>query len=88
VSSDEVEETIFASGLVAEVVVHGVPDPVSGQAIVAHVVPRPGGDFSEQELLAYCRREMPAYMVPRAVRAHAELPRTASGKIDRKGIAG
>jgi acyl-CoA ligase (AMP-forming) (exosortase A-associated) len=88
VSPDEVEETIFASGLVAEVLVHGVPDPVSGQAVIAHVVPREGGVFSEQELLTYCRREMPSYMVPRAVRAHAALPRTASGKLDRKGIAG
>lgn len=88
VSPDEVEETIFASGLVAEVVVHGVPDPVSGQAIVAHVVPRAAGTFSEQALLGYCRREMPSYMVPRAVYTHAALPRTASGKLDRKGIAG
>ena len=88
VSPDEVEETIFASGLVAEVVVHGVPDPVSGQAIIAHVVPREAGAFSEQALLTYCRREMPSYMVPRAVRAHAELPRTPSGKLDRKGLAG
>ncbi|MDB4963602.1 MAG: acyl-CoA ligase (AMP-forming), exosortase system type 1 associated [Myxococcales bacterium] len=87
VSPDEVEETIFASGLVAEVIVHGIPDPVSGQAIVAHVVPREVSAFSEQELLTYCRRQMPHYMVPRAVRTHTALPRTASGKIDRKGIA-
>ncbi len=77
VSPDEVEETIFASGLVAEVIVRGIPDPVSGQAIVAHVVPREVATFSEQELLTYCRRVMPSYMVPRAVHTHAALPRTA-----------
>jgi amino acid adenylation domain-containing protein len=87
VSPDEVEETIFASGVVSEVIVHGVPDPVSGQAIVAHVVPRTAA-FSEDELLGYCRREMPSYMVPRAVHTHAALPRTASGKLDRKAIGG
>jgi acyl-CoA ligase (AMP-forming) (exosortase A-associated) len=87
VSPDEVEEAIFASGLVAEVAVQSVPDPVSGQAIVAHVVPRTDGTFSEQELLGYCRREMPSYMVPRAVHTHASLPRTSSGKLDRRGIA-
>jgi acyl-CoA synthetase (AMP-forming)/AMP-acid ligase II len=86
VSPDEVEETIYASGLVAEVMVHGVPDPVSGQAIVAHVVPRDASAFAEEELLRYCRVAMPNYMVPRAVRIHAALPRTASGKLDRKGI--
>jgi acyl-CoA ligase (AMP-forming) (exosortase A-associated) len=87
VSPDEVEETIFASGLVAEVMVHGVPDPLSGQAIVAHVVPRDASTFTEDELLTYCRRTMPTYMVPRAVRLHAALPRTASGKLDRQGVA-
>jgi amino acid adenylation domain-containing protein len=87
VSPDEVEETIFASGLVAEVVVHGVPDPLSGHAIVAHVVPREVATFTTQELLTYCQRAMPSYMVPRAVHTHAALPRTPSGKIDRKGIA-
>jgi acyl-CoA ligase (AMP-forming) (exosortase A-associated) len=86
VSAEEVEETIFASGLVAEVAVHGIPDPVSGQVIVAHVVPRTAR-FSEEALLGYCRREMPTYMVPRAVHTHAALPRTASGKLDRKGIS-
>ena len=87
VSPDEVEDAIYASGLVAEVVVHGVPDTVAGQAIIADVVPRDRTAFSEQELLAYCRREMPSYMVPRATHVHAALPRTASGKIDRKSLA-
>lgn len=87
VSPDEVEETIFASGLVAEVVVVGVPDAVAGQVIVAHVVPRDGRTFSEEDLFTYCRREMPGYMVPRRVHAHASFPRTASGKVDRKGVA-
>lgn len=86
VSPDEVEETIFASGLVAEVLVQGVPDPVSGQVIVAHVVPREAGGLAEEQLLRYCRGAMPSYMVPRAVRIHAALPRTPSGKLDRRGV--
>ncbi len=86
VSPDEVEETLHASGLVAEVVVQGVPDEVMGQAIVAHVVPRQPAAFTEELLLEYCRREMPRHMIPRTVRVHAALPRTASGKIDRKSV--
>lgn len=88
VSPDEVEELLYASGLVAEAAVHGVPDPTSGHAIVADVVPRDRSAFTEAALLAYCRREMPSYMVPRTIRTHAALPRTPSGKLDRKGLAG
>ena len=87
VSAEEVEELLHASGVIAEVAVRGVPDPVAGQVIVAHVVPRDASVFSEHELLAFCRREMPSYMVPRAVHVHASLPRTASGKLDRKSLA-
>jgi acyl-CoA synthetase (AMP-forming)/AMP-acid ligase II len=87
VSPDEVEATLSASGLVSEVVVWGAPDEVAGQAIVAHVVPRSPETFSEADLLAYCRREMPRYMVPRNILVHSALPRTASGKLDRKSLS-
>ena len=87
VSPDEVEELIHGSRLVAEVAVHGRPDATSGAAIVAHVIPADPDAFAASALLAYCRERMPAYMVPRDVLVHAELPRTASGKIDRRALA-
>lgn len=87
VSPDEVEELILASDLVREVVVHGVPDSVAGAAIAAHVVPKESSTFSEEALRNFCRREMPGYMVPKLVRVHVSLPRSASGKIDRKRLA-
>ena len=87
VSPEEVEVVILSSGMVHEVGVCGRHDPVSGTSIVAHVVPRASGGFSTEDLLGYCRREMPAYMVPKQVHAHASLPRTTTGKIDRKALA-
>jgi len=87
ISPEEVEEICLDSGLVAEVAVHGRPDPVAGAVIVAHVVPAPGADATEEALLAHCRRAMPSYMVPSEFRLHDNLPRTASGKIDRKQLA-
>jgi acyl-CoA synthetase (AMP-forming)/AMP-acid ligase II len=87
VSPDEVEATLFASDLLAEVAVHGEPDPTAGHAIVADVVPRSPRTFSPEDLLAYCRREMPRYMIPKSIRIHDVLPRTASGKLDRKSLA-
>jgi acyl-CoA ligase (AMP-forming) (exosortase A-associated) len=90
VSPDEVEELIHASKLVSEVAVLGVPDPRSGAAIVAHVVPIDRGDeakFDREALLEYCRRNMPPYMVPKVIEVHAALPRTASGKMDRRALS-
>jgi acyl-CoA ligase (AMP-forming) (exosortase A-associated) len=87
VSPEEVEETLYASGIVAEAVASGVPDPVAGQVIVVHVVPRDPQAFSVDALLEFCRREMPRYMVPKTIHVRTAIGRTASGKLDRKGIA-
>jgi acyl-CoA ligase (AMP-forming) (exosortase A-associated) len=87
ISPDEVEQVLYASGLVAEAAVCGEPDGQAGQAVVAHVVAHEPARFSIDDLIAYCRREMPRYMVPRAVHVHESLPRTSSGKLDRKRVA-
>jgi len=86
ISPTEAEEVVFESGLVSEVVVHGAPDPVAGQVVVAHCVPERPESFSAEELLGYCRREMPNYMVPKSIVVHQRFPRTSSGKIDRKAV--
>lgn len=87
VSPDEVEQLIHESLLVAEVAVHGRPDTHCGAAIVADVTPADPRAFATSALLEYCRARMPAYMVPRFVHVHELLPRTSSGKIDRKALA-
>jgi acyl-coenzyme A synthetase/AMP-(fatty) acid ligase len=37
--------------------------------------------------LDFCRREMPRHMIPKVVHLHEDLPKTGSGKIDRKSLA-
>src|SRR5262249_2054261 len=86
ISPDEVEQVLYASGLVVEAAVGAELDEVAGQVVVAHIVARDPASFSEAELMAYCRGEMPAYMVPRVFQVTAPLPRTASGKLDRKRV--
>ena len=87
VSPEEVEELLLASGLVNEAAVCGKPDELSGQIVEAHVVPMANVERIEWALSEFCRREMPAYMQPRRIVVHPELPRTASGKLNRKQLA-
>jgi acyl-CoA ligase (AMP-forming) (exosortase A-associated) len=86
VSPGEVESVVQASGLVGECVAFGVEDAALGQAI--HVVANaPDGSASVDvaALLAACRLQMPAYMVPAAFTLMAgPLPRNPNGKLDRK----
>ena len=87
VSPTELEETVYASGLVGEVVALGLPHPVLGQAIVLVVTPPVSGTFDANAFATYCRGELPAYMVPQRVVERLSLPRNPNGKIDRKVLA-
>ncbi len=86
VSPTEVEEVLYASGLVAEAAALGLPHPTLGQGICAVVRPRETG-FDPESLLAACKRELPNFMVPLQVVTRDALPRNPNGKIDRRALA-
>jgi acyl-CoA ligase (AMP-forming) (exosortase A-associated) len=89
VSPTEVEEILYATKLVGECVAFGVDHPTLGQAIqVIATAPDGGAALDLEALLAQCRIQMPAYMVPAGIEpAAGPLPRNPNGKIDRKLLA-
>ncbi len=87
VSPTEVEEILYATGLVGECIACGLPHPTLGQSIAVIVTPAPGRTLDRAALLAECRSRMPAYMVPMHVELRSgPLPRNANGKIDRRAL--
>jgi acyl-CoA ligase (AMP-forming) (exosortase A-associated) len=88
VSPTEVESVLQASGLVGECVAFGVDDAALGQAIqVVATLPAGAAGLDLPALLALCRLQMPAYMVPAGVSvAAAPLPRNPNGKLDRRQV--
>jgi acyl-CoA ligase (AMP-forming) (exosortase A-associated) len=89
VSPTEVEEAVFASGLVQESLAVGVDHEALGQAIHVAAVASDtaSGDAARDTaaLLAHCRAQLPAYMVPAAVHWETgQLPRNPNGKLDRQ----
>jgi acyl-CoA ligase (AMP-forming) (exosortase A-associated) len=86
VSPEEVEEVLLSCPLVSEAAVCARPDQERGAAIVAHIVPATSNGFDLENLLRYCRTEMPSYMQPHDVFVHDFLPKTPSGKIDRRAL--
>ena len=67
-----------------EVAVVGVPPAAADQKVKAFVVPRPGVELSEEELLALCRRRLDEYAVPWEVEFREELPKSFTGKVVRR----
>ncbi|WP_432096951.1 FadD3 family acyl-CoA ligase [Streptomyces sp. bgisy100] len=77
----EIEQLLGRHKDVTEVAVVGIPDARLGEVGKAYVVRRPGATLTADDLIAWSRREMANYKVPRAVEFLAELPRNASGKV-------
>jgi len=82
VYSGEVEAVIYAHPAVREVAVFGIPDPKWGEIVKACVVLKPGKTLTADDLIAYCRRSLANYKVPRSIEfSGTELPKSGSGKI-------
>jgi acyl-CoA synthetase (AMP-forming)/AMP-acid ligase II len=79
----EIENIIASHPAVAQVAVVGVPDERLGEVARAFVIRRAGHELDETRLVAWCRENMANYKVPRSVSFVAELPTTASGKVQR-----
>jgi L-proline---[L-prolyl-carrier protein] ligase len=82
----EVETALTRHPSVAEVVVLAVPDPEIGHRLSAMVVVTNGAPTTESDLREHCASLLPRYMVPETIRFRAALPRTSSGKIDRRAL--
>jgi acyl-coenzyme A synthetase/AMP-(fatty) acid ligase len=87
IAPPEIDAVLHAIAGVAEAAAAGVPDPIYGEDVVGFVVLAPDARVSEDEILAHCRRALPAFKVPKAVVRVPALPKNARGKLDRKALA-
>lgn len=84
----EVESALTGHPAIAEAVVVGVPHEVWGEVGCAFILPRAGAaPPSEEDVVAFARRNLAGYKVPKSVIILDEFPRLGSGKPDRRALA-
>ncbi len=81
VASREVEETIYRLPGVSEVAVVGLPHPYWIEGVTAVIVPKPGQELTEDEVIAHCRAHMAHFKVPKKIVFVESLPKNPSGKL-------
>ena len=79
----EIEKFFMRHPKVADVQVVGVPDAFFGEELLAVVIPKPGEQFSEQELRAYGKGQISHQKMPRYFQFVESYPMTASGKVQK-----
>jgi fatty-acyl-CoA synthase len=82
----EVESAIYGHPAIAEVAVIGVPSAKWGEEVKACVVPKPGCEIDEADVIAWARERIAAFKAPKSVDVIPMMPRNASGKILRREL--
>lgn len=82
ISSLEVESILYRHPAILEASVVARPDERWGESPCAFVTPKGDISITEAEVIQFCRKEMPHYMIPRSV-VFGPLPKTATGKIQK-----
>ena len=94
ISPAEIEDVLLAHPAVADAVCFGVPDEKYGELVAAAVTLRPGDSLAregaadaERALIEHCRERLAAFKVPARIYVLDAIPRTATGKIQRRIVA-
>ena len=87
ISPREVDEILMDHPAVAQVVCFGMPHPKLGEEVAAVVVLREGQAATERELQAFVAGRAADYKVPKKILFLDEIPKGATGKLQRIGLA-
>jgi acyl-CoA synthetase (AMP-forming)/AMP-acid ligase II len=85
ISPREIDEALLEHPAVAEACCFGIPDRVYGEAVAAAVVLK--DTATEKDLIAHCRSTLSDFKCPTTIYIMDAIPRTATGKIQRRNVA-
>ena len=85
ISPREIDEVLLTHPCIAEAVAFGVPHQTWGEEVAAAVVLK--GAANEPDLISFCKERLADFKRPKKIHIVETIPRTATGKIQRKAVA-
>ncbi len=82
----EIDDVLLRHPAVAEAVAIGVPHPIYGEEVEAVVALHPGRSVEADELILFVKQYLADFKAPKAIRFVPEIPRGATGKIQRRRL--
>ncbi|GAB4858267.1 Probable CoA ligase ccl9 [Ancistrocladus abbreviatus] len=87
ISPIEVDAVLLSHPDIAQAVAFGVPDDKYGEEINCAIIPKEGSKIDEEEVTRFCKKNLASFKVPKKVFITDSLPKTATGKIQRRIVA-
>jgi len=82
----ELDDVLMGHPKILEACTIGIPHDYRGETVKAFIVPKQGETLSEEDVIAYCKKNLAAYKVPKIIEFINELPKSAVGKILRRKL--
>jgi len=87
INPQEIEDALMETELLIEIVILGIPDELLGHRLIAFAAPK-NENCTENQILSRCAERLPKYKLPSEVKLVRTVPKSPSGKIDRKKCLG
>ncbi|CAK9238286.1 unnamed protein product [Sphagnum jensenii] len=87
ISPLEVDAVLLSHPAVSEAVAFGAPDAHFGEEVNAGIVLNKGANATEKDIQEFCKKNLAPFKIPKRIFFADELPRTATGKIQRRIVA-
>lgn len=84
---EEIEAVLAGHPDIVAAVIIPIADDIVGNRISAFIVPAAGCSLGREDIIRYCTPQLPKYMIPEIVEFRESLPKTSTGKVDRKKLS-
>jgi acyl-CoA synthetase (AMP-forming)/AMP-acid ligase II/thioesterase domain-containing protein len=82
----EIESALLRHPAVAEAAAFAIPHPRLGEDVAAAIIPHPGAQATTADLRQFLQRELASFKIPRRILILDQLPKGATGKVQRRRL--